>query len=79
MKIVHAKEVPWFCEILLGYPKTMKIRNLQGNLTWKKKNCMTVFEVIGQFYYQEVFSEHEIRVFIENGFGNFQKFLFYRF
>jgi hypothetical protein len=42
---------------------------------------MTIFEFIGQFlfqidvYLQEVFPEHGIRVFIENGLGSFQKFL----
>jgi hypothetical protein len=65
---------------LLGSPKTMKFSDLQ-------EIFMTVFEFIGQFFFQndvvklqEVFSEHEIcRVFIENGLGSFQSFLFYRF
>jgi hypothetical protein len=43
---------------------------------------MTVFEFIGQicfqndvFKLQEVFSELQIRVFLENGLGSFQTFL----
>jgi hypothetical protein len=42
---------------------------------------MTVFEFIGQVFFQndvlkleEVFSELEIRVFLENGLGSFQTF-----
>jgi hypothetical protein len=47
---------------------------------------MTVFEFIGQFFFQnnvfklpEVFSELEIRVFLENKLGSFQAFLIYLF
>jgi hypothetical protein len=39
---------------------------------------MTVFEFIGKNYafkLQEVFSELEIRLFLENGLASFQKFL----
>jgi hypothetical protein len=43
---------------------------------------MTIFEFIGQFYFQndifklhEVFSKLRIRVFLENGFGSFKPFL----
>jgi hypothetical protein len=43
---------------------------------------MTVFEFIGQFFFQNyvfklqyVFSELEIRVFLENGLGSFQRFV----
>jgi hypothetical protein len=60
---------------------TMKFRELQGSLTWKKF-FMTVFELIGQFFFQndifkpkEVFSEHVIRIFLEKGLGSFQTFL----
>jgi hypothetical protein len=49
----------------------MKFRGLQGSLTWKKF-FMTVFEFIGQYFFQndvfklqEVFSEYGIRVFLE--------------
>jgi hypothetical protein len=52
-------------DFLLGYPKIMKFRNCQGSLTWN-------FFVMKL---QEVFSEHGIRVFIENGLGSFQAFL----
>jgi hypothetical protein len=59
----------------------MKFRDLQGSLTWEEF-FMTVFEFIGQFFFrndvfkhQEVFSELEIRVFLENGLGSFQTFL----
>jgi hypothetical protein len=59
----------------------MKFRDLQGSLTWKKF-FMTVFEFIGQLFFQndnfklqEVFSEHEIRVFFEKGLENFQTFI----
>jgi hypothetical protein len=50
----------------------MKFRDLQGSLSWEKFS-MTVFEFIGHFFLQnevfvlqEVFSELEIRVFLEN-------------
>jgi hypothetical protein len=70
---------------LLGYPKTMKFRYLQGNLTQKKK-CMTVFEFIGQFFFQNDFlnikksfqsmeSEYSLRRVLEAS----RHFLFYRF
>jgi hypothetical protein len=56
---------------LLGCPKTMNFRDLQGSLS-SKKLFMTVFEFIGQFFFQNdvfklqgVFSELEIRVFLE--------------
>jgi hypothetical protein len=50
----------------------------------KEKSLQTFngFEFIGKFFFQidvfklpEVFPEHEIRVFIENGLGSFQPFL----
>jgi hypothetical protein len=66
---------------LLGYTQSKEFRDLQESLTWKKF-FMAVFEIIGQFFFQndvfklqKVFSEHEIRVFIENGLGSFQTFL----
>jgi hypothetical protein len=66
---------------LLGYPKTLKVRDLQGSLSWEKF-FITVFEFIGQlcfqndvFKLQEVFSELEIRLFLENGLESFQTFL----
>jgi hypothetical protein len=57
-------------------------RDLQGSLTWQKI-FTTIFELIGQFYFQnnilqfqEVFSDVEkIRVFLEDGLGNFKAFL----
>jgi hypothetical protein len=59
----------------------MKFRDLQGSLTWEKF-FITVFEFIGQFFFQnddlklqEVFSELGIRVFFENGLGSCQTFL----
>jgi hypothetical protein len=59
----------------------MKFKNLQGNLLWEKF-FMTVFEFIGQFFFlndvyklQEVFSEFEIRLFLEDGLGSLQTFL----
>jgi hypothetical protein len=43
---------------------------------------MVIFEFVGQFFFQndvfklqEVFSELEIRVFLENGLESFQQFL----
>jgi hypothetical protein len=43
---------------------------------------MATFEFVGQFFFQnnvfqlqENFSEHEIRVFLENGLGSFQTYL----
>jgi hypothetical protein len=66
---------------LLGCPKTIKFRDLQGSLSWEKF-FMTVYEFIGQFFFQndvfklqKVFSELEIRVFLEIGLGGFQTFL----
>jgi hypothetical protein len=66
---------------LLGCPKTMKFRDLQRSLAWEKI-FMAVFAFIGQFFFQnnvfklqEIFSELEIIVFIENGLGSFQPFL----
>jgi hypothetical protein len=59
----------------------MRFRDLQGSLRWQKI-FITIFELIGQFSFQnnvfqlqEVFSELEIRVFLENGLGSFQTFL----
>jgi hypothetical protein len=51
-----------------------------------KEFFFTVFEFIGQFFFQndvfkiqEVFSEHDgIRVLIENGLEGFQKFLIFQ-
>jgi hypothetical protein len=66
---------------LLGCPTTMKFRDLQESLTWEEF-FIAVFEFIGQFFFQndifklqEVFSELEIRVFLENEAGSFQTFL----
>jgi hypothetical protein len=46
-----------------------------------KKLFMTIFDCTGQFYFQNdvfkfqaVFSELEIKVFLENGLGSFQAF-----
>jgi hypothetical protein len=63
--------------------KTMKFIDLQiYSLSWEK-SFMTIFEFIGQFFLQndifklqEVFSELEIRVFLENRARSFQTFLF---
>jgi hypothetical protein len=76
----------WFWDFFLGYPKTMKFRDFQRSLTWKKV-FMTVFESIGQFFFQnnvfklqEVISEHGIRVFFEGTKMKVSRhFLFYRF
>jgi hypothetical protein len=61
----------WFRDFLLGFSKTMKFRELQLSLA-REKVSMTIFEFIAQFYFQnyafklqEVFSEIEIRVFLE--------------
>jgi hypothetical protein len=81
MTIFQTQGFLWFWDFLLEYPKTIKFRDFQGSLTWKKL-FMAVFEFIGQFFFQndiyklqEVFSEHEIRVFLEKGLGSFQAFL----
>jgi hypothetical protein len=59
----------------------MKFRYLQASLMWEEF-FMPVFEFIEQFSLQndvfklqEVFSEQEIRFFLENGLGSFQTFL----
>jgi hypothetical protein len=59
----------------------MESRDLQGSITWKKFS-ITVFEFIGKFFFQnyvfklqEVFSEHRISVFIENGLESLQTFV----
>jgi hypothetical protein len=59
----------------------MKLRDLQGSLTWEKF-FMAFFEFIIQFAFQndvfklqKVFSELAIGVFLEIGLGNFQTFL----
>jgi hypothetical protein len=63
---------------LLGYPKTLKFRDLQGALR-VRKFLWPFLKLLDNFsskmMLQEVFSEHEIRVFIENGLGSFQTFL----
>jgi hypothetical protein len=66
---------------LLGCPKTMKFRDLQGSLSCEKF-FMAIFEFVGQFCFQnnvfkfqEDFSEHGIRVFLGNRLGSFQEFL----
>jgi hypothetical protein len=63
MTIFQTQGFLWSWDFLLGYPKTMKFRDLLGSLTWKKF-FMNVFEFIGQFFFQndvfklkEVFSE----------------------
>jgi hypothetical protein len=65
---------------LLGCPKTMKFRNLQGSVSCEKF-FITVFEFVGQSFFQnivfklqEVFSELEIRVFLKNGLEVFRYF-----
>jgi hypothetical protein len=70
MTIFQTQGFLWFWDCLLGYPKTMKIRDLKGNLTWRKL-FMIVIDFIGKIFFQndiyklqEVFSEHRIRVFI---------------
>jgi hypothetical protein len=64
-----------------GFPKTMRFGDLQGSRT-REKFFMTIFGFIGQFIFQnnvfklqEVFSELEIRVFVENGLESFQLYL----
>jgi hypothetical protein len=66
---------------MLGYPKTMNFRDLQGSLTWEKI-FVAIFEFIRLFFFQndvfkiqEVFAELAIRVFLENGLGSFQTLL----
>jgi hypothetical protein len=66
---------------MLGYPRTMKFRDIQGSLTWEKF-FMAIFEFIRQFFFQnevlkvqEVFSELAIRVFLVIRLGSFQTFL----
>jgi hypothetical protein len=66
-------KVLWFWDFFLEYPKTMKFRDLQRSLTWRKF-FMTVFEFIGHFFIQndvfklqEAFSEYEISVLLEHG------------
>jgi hypothetical protein len=65
--------------------KTMKFRDLQESL-YTRKIFMVIFEFDGRFFFQnnvfhlqEDFSEHGIRVFLENELGSFKTFLFYRF
>jgi hypothetical protein len=55
-----------------------KNRSINSKMVNFRGFFMTIFEFIGKFYYpndvfklQEVFSELEIRVFLENGFGSF--------
>jgi hypothetical protein len=55
-----------------------KNRSINSKMVNFRGFFMTIFELIGKFYYQndvfklqEVFSELEIRVFLENGFGSF--------
>jgi hypothetical protein len=64
---------------LLGYPKTVKLRDSRGNLTCEKF-FITIFELLGRFVFQndifklqEDFSELGIRVFFENGVESFQR------
>jgi hypothetical protein len=59
----------------------MKFKDLQGGFTWEEF-FMVVFEFFGTFFFQndyfkfqEVFSELEIRLFLENGLGSCQTFL----
>jgi hypothetical protein len=68
-------------KIFSGVRLSLKFRDFQKSLTWEKI-FMAIFEFIRQlviqnyvFKIQEVFSEHGIRVFIENGLGSFQSFL----
>jgi hypothetical protein len=56
----------------------MKFRDSQGSLTYEEF-FKTVFEFIRQIFFQndffenqKVFSEHEIRVFLEKRLGSFQ-------
>jgi hypothetical protein len=70
-----------FCYFLFGYPKTIKFRDLQCNLTGKKF-YFDRFCFIGQFFFehdifklQEVFSECGIRALLEKGLVSFQIFL----
>jgi hypothetical protein len=51
---------------MLGYPKTTKFKNLRGrNLSWLFLN------LLDNFSSKMMFSEHAIRVFLENGLGSF--------
>jgi hypothetical protein len=71
-----------FWDFLLGYPKIMKFKDLQGSFTWEKFFLTILiyfykFTSKMMFLYklQEVFSELRIRVSLENGFGRFQAYL----
>jgi hypothetical protein len=52
-------------DFLLEYPKTMKFRDLHRSLTWKTF-LWPFLNLLDNF------SEHGIRVFLENGLGSFQ-------
>jgi hypothetical protein len=53
----------------------MKFKDLQGSLTLEKI-FITVFEFIGQFYFQnDVFIRQEVFSELENGLGIFHTFL----
>jgi ubiquitin C-terminal hydrolase len=65
--------------MVLGHP-CKKSQNYGNHYTLKM--FMAIFEFVGQFFFQndvfklqEDFSEHEMRVFLENGLRIFQKFL----
>jgi hypothetical protein len=51
MTIFQALGFLWFWEFLLGYTQSKEFRDLQESLTWKKF-FMAVFEIIGQFFFQ---------------------------
>jgi hypothetical protein len=60
----------------------LKLLSSEFYSLWWETFFITVFEIIGQFFFQndvfnlqEVFSEHEVTVFLEKGLGSFQTFL----
>jgi hypothetical protein len=62
--------------------KTSPIDNPSIHPGHPSKKSQAIFEFTGQFFFdidvfklQENFSEHAIRVFLENGLGSFQTFL----
>jgi hypothetical protein len=60
---------------LLGYPKTMSFRDLQGILKCEKY-FITIFELIGQFYCLTLTSlVEEIHPSLRQAFERFQSFL----
>jgi hypothetical protein len=74
--------VPSGVFVLIGFLKQILYAMQKKCVILVRKIFMTIFEFIRQLFFQndvyklqEEFSELEIRVFLENGFGSFQKFL----